>query len=900
MSRQPANQQQLIAENRDLRARLENAEATLREILNGESDALLVTGLAGAQLFTLKGADQSYRTLIENMSEGALTLTPQGLVLYANQRLAGMLGMPLEKVIGSEIYTWVAPASRQVLQTLLQNDMVENRREELALASADGTQVPVYLSVSRQQQDGMPDSICMIATDLTEQKRNEAIVAADKLEQAILEQAADAIVICDEAGRIIRASKQAQAFYGKDLIGQRFKHAFPLHQPDGSAFLPVGGGDTEHLHLVEARLTRLGQGHDFLVSVGHLIGAQSHLIGSVVTLTDITERKAAEVRIKYLSRIHAVLSGINSLIVRAKNRDELFREACNIAIEAGEFRMVMVVGVDRRTMKLIPVASAGEDEKFITMVKDCLSSVEDASTTMVGMAILKKQPIVSNDTLNDSRVVFRTQYIDAGIRSFVALPLIVSGEAVGAISLYTRELDFFHQEEMKLLPELAGDIAFAIDHIDKREKLDYLAYYDALTGLANRTLFLERLAQYMRSAASRRLKLALCLIDLERFRNINDSLGRAAGDSLLRQVAQWLTIGTGDVTLLAHIDADHFAIVLPEIRQATDVIRQIDKMAQAFYEHPFRLNDADFRIAAKGGVALFPDDSDDAETLFKKAEAALKKAKTSGDRYLFYTQEMTEAVAGKLTLENQLRQAIDNEEFVLYYQPKVNIASGKVTSAEALIRWKDPRTDLVLPSEFIPILEETGLINEVGRWALRKAIADNLRWRSAGLPAVRIAVNVSALQLHSQSFLAEIEQAIAIDANAAEGLEVEITESLVMDDVERNISILQAVRAMGITIAIDDFGTGFSSLSYLAKLPVTTLKIDRSFIIEMTAGPTGLALVSTIISLAHAFKLKVVAEGVDTEEQSHLLRLLNCDEIQGFLFSEPVPADVFEAKFLVP
>jgi EAL domain-containing protein (putative c-di-GMP-specific phosphodiesterase class I) len=260
---------------------------------------------------------------------------------------------------------------------------------------------------------------------------------------------------------------------------------------------------------------------------------------------------------------------------------------------------------------------------------------------------------------------------------------------------------------------------------------------------------------------------------------------------------------------------------------------------------------------------------------------------------------MSAAVADKLALETQLREAIDNEEFVLHYQPKVNLVSGKVTGAEALIRWNDPRTGLVPPGMFIPMLEETGLIYEVGRWALRKAIEDNLRWRVAGLAVVRIAVNVSPLQLRNTNFLNEIRQVISIDAQAAEGLELEITESLIMEDVQYSIDTLKSIRALGISFAIDDFGTGFSSLSYLAKLPVDTLKIDRAFVIEMDT-PEGLALVSTIIILAHALKLKVVAEGVETEKQSRQLLSLNCDEMQGYLFSKPVPAEIFEARFMAP
>jgi EAL domain-containing protein (putative c-di-GMP-specific phosphodiesterase class I) len=235
---------------------------------------------------------------------------------------------------------------------------------------------------------------------------------------------------------------------------------------------------------------------------------------------------------------------------------------------------------------------------------------------------------------------------------------------------------------------------------------------------------------------------------------------------------------------------------------------------------------------------------------------------------------------------------------VLFYQPKVNLATGKLTGAEALLRWNDPLTGLVGPNRIIPILEETGLMHDVGRWALNEAVETHSRWRAAGLNAVRIAVNVSPMQLRNRGFVNEIRRTIGEDPMAAAALELEITESLIMEDVRVSIANLRAIRAMGVTIAIDDFGTGFSSLSYLARLPVHTLKIDRSFVINMSAGPDGLALVSTIINLAHSMKLNVVAEGVETEEQSRLLRLLNCDEIQGYWFGHPVPRDVFETKYL--
>jgi diguanylate cyclase (GGDEF)-like protein len=482
----------------------------------------------------------------------------------------------------------------------------------------------------------------------------------------------------------------------------------------------------------------------------------------------------------------------------------------------------------------------------------------------------------------------------------IILPLIVSDEAIGALALYASERNFFHDDELKLLTELAGDIAFAIDHLDKQARLDYLAYYDVLTGLANRALFQERLEQSVINAREQAHKLALVLLDIERFKAINDTLGRAAGDVLLKDLATRLSSYAADAGRVGRIEADHFALMVPELQTEEELARLIEQRVGEVFGSPFRIGDSDLRASARFGISMFPADGTNADTLFRNAEVALKKAKAGGERYLFYNRKMNARVAENLTLENQLRQALERDEFVLYYQPKVNLASGRLTSAEALIRWNDPRSGLVPPDRFIPILEETGLIHDVGRWVLRQAIADFLRWRSAGLPAVRIAVNVSALQLRHHGFIAEIEQAIGIDAQAAAGLELEITESVIMEDIRHSIARLQAIRALGIRIAIDDFGTGFSSLSYLARLPVDTLKIDRSFVADITIGPEGLALVATIISLAHALNLKVVAEGVETDEQSRLLRLLNCDEMQGYLFSEPLPCDIFETRYLVP
>jgi EAL domain-containing protein (putative c-di-GMP-specific phosphodiesterase class I) len=318
---------------------------------------------------------------------------------------------------------------------------------------------------------------------------------------------------------------------------------------------------------------------------------------------------------------------------------------------------------------------------------------------------------------------------------------------------------------------------------------------------------------------------------------------------------------------------------------------------------PFEVGETKLRLAARTGIALFPDDATDPEALLCNAEAALKKAKARGERYLFYTQEMTARIAEQLALENRLRQALEKDEFVLHYQPKVDIEGRTMVGMEALIRWQSRELGLVPPLQFIPLLEQTGLILEVGAWALERAARDRRSWVEAGLMPPRIAVNVSAIQLRRGDFVETLERAIAGGASPP-GIDLEITESLIMEDIHASIEKLNAVRRLGVGVAIDDFGTGYSSLFYLARLPVEALKIDRSFVATMADEPTTMTLVETMISLAHSLRLKVVAEGVESEAQAKILRRLGCDELQGYLFSRPLTAKQAAAslasEFVVP
>jgi diguanylate cyclase (GGDEF)-like protein/PAS domain S-box-containing protein len=792
----------------------------------------------------------------------------------------------------------VADGIRSVLAGTAEGYSIEYARDSL-------TEQRVYLLTVTPLGEDSPNGAVVMLLDVTAERLSEGTLRVSELRfRQMAESIRDVFFLRSiDSTHIYYVSPAYERIWGRScesLYLNPSSWVDAIH-PDDRDHAILHFAETEKSEFdTEFRIVRLDGEVRWINARGAPIlndAGQPYRTAGVIS--DITERKQADIRIKRLNRVYAVLSQISALTVRVRDRGDLFRQACRIAVEAGAFRIAWIGVLDPQTLEGKVVAWHGGEEGYIERIKLTAKADTPDSERPECRALRLSKPIICNDIATDpSMAALRDELLDRGHKSVGSFPLTVAGRPDAVLTLFAAEAHAFDEEEIRVLLELTDNISFALDHVEKRERLNYLAYYDELTGLANRSLFLERVAQHMRSALAGGYKLALGLIDLERFKNINLSLGRPVGDLLLQQVAHWLTSNLGNANLLARVGPDHFAVVFPEVKRERDLELHIEQSMDALIRHPFSLNEAVFHIAAKIGVALFPDDASDADALFKNAEAALRKAKVAGDRYLLYAHKMITTVTGRLNLETQLRDAIDREEFVLHYQPKVSLLNGELTGAEALIRWNDPKTGLVQPREFIPILEDTGLIHEVGRWALHKAIEDHLRWRAAGLPAARISVNVSALQLRSRGFINELRQATEADAHAAAGLELEITESVIMEDVKLSTASLKAIRAMGVSVAIDDFGTGFSSLSYLSKLPVDTLKIDRSFVNDMTDAQQGLLLVSTIITLAHSLKLKVVAEGVETVAQSDLLRSLGCDEMQGYLFGKPVPREIFEKSYL--
>ncbi len=710
------------------------------------------------------------------------------------------------------------------------------------------------------------------------------------------------MLLVDSSGEMVLANEHACRLFGYEtgklngrsitvLLPERYRAAHKGHMEtfgEHSQAREMGRG-------VEVTASR-SDGSEFPVEVSLNPYQASNTTYTLVSVREIAGRKASESRIRHLNRVLTMQSRMNALILRAQDREVLQREACRIAVEAGAFSMTWIGLLDPETSQLHAQASCGRHAtEYLCGLESELPSIDCPERT----AIRENRPVWIQHCGKDSLPATRRVHCkDFGWGSMAVLPLLREGEPVGVLALYAGEQDAFDEEEVKLLTGLTSNLSFAMAHLEKQTSLHCLENYDGLTGLGNRARFVGRVSRYLRNARRSDHKLAVLQFDLERFKNVSDTLGYAAGDLVLKQFAGWLLHEVGEANLLARLDADHFALVLPQVEHAADVELLVERWMAELRAQPFGPAEDTFRISAKVGISIYPEDGATAGILFNHAEAALKQAKASRNRYLFHTPKMGDVMAGKFALENQLRLALDREEFVLYYQPKVDMVTGVLTGAEALIRWNDPQMGLVQPNRFIPMLEETGLICEVGRWALRKALEDALRWRRKYATNVRIALNVSPLQLRNREFIHDIEFALTSDPDAASSLELEVTEGMILEDVEYSIGILRAIRAMGVTIALDDFGTGFCSLSYLSKLPVDTLKIDRAFVVDLTETPGRLTQISAIVNLAHSMNLNIVAEGVETEFQSRLLRTLGCDEMQGFLFSKPLPCSVFESRHL--
>jgi PAS domain S-box-containing protein/diguanylate cyclase (GGDEF)-like protein len=847
----------------------------------------------------LKESERRFRQMLGNVRLLSVMLDTEGTITYCNDYLLQLTGWPREEVLGrSWLRTFVPPESdasfASAFAAVLADRPAALHRESEILTKAGERRLIRWHHMVLRSAAGAVVGSASLGEDVTERTRAEEVHARMA---AIVESSEDAIVGKTLDGLITSWNAGAVKLFGYEIeeaIGRPIALILPPERLDEEASILERLRRGERVtHFETERRRKDGSLVEVSLSISPILDSQGRVVGASKIARDITERKRADLKIRHLNRVYAVLSSINGLIVRVRSQDELFREACRIAVEIGSLKLAWLGLIDRSAMLVRIVAWHGMDEEFIRRIPLGLAESGAPGAGLACCAVAEGRAIISNDVSKDDRFLLKAESAERGIRSTVYMPLRVGDEILGLLALYSSEIGFFDEAEMRLLEELAGDIAFAVDHIEKAARADYLAYYDPLTGLANRALFIERLTQSLLAAQAAHEEIVLVLIDVERLGTVNDSMGRQAGDALLNLLAGRIAYAAGN-SQSARVAGDVFAIVLQGASDRSDLEHVLSGIWTNVFGGPFRIGGAELSIAAKAGIAAFPADGADAETLLSCAEVALRRAKETGEHYVFHAPEMGKRSAEKRSLETKLRRALEKEEFVLHYQPKLELQTQRIMGAEALLRWQSPDLGLVPPMRFIPLLEETGLILEVGAWVLSRAVADHHTWMQRGIEAPRVAVNVSPVQMHKRDFVETVTAALTGGA-VPPGIDLEITESLLMLDVEENIRKLRKLRERGVLIAIDDFGTGYSSLSYLTKLPVQALKIDRSFVLAMSDDPDTMTLVQTIISLAHSLKLKVIAEGVESAEQSKLLRLLRCDEIQGYLFSRPLPFEQMTA-----
>jgi diguanylate cyclase (GGDEF)-like protein/PAS domain S-box-containing protein len=625
-------------------------------------------------------------------------------------------------------------------------------------------------------------------------------------------------------------------------------------------------------------------------------GAVQGLVG---ISRDVTARVEVERALQRLTRVRSMLGAVNGAILRVRERDVLLQEACRIAVEDGGLLIGAVVLVDA-SGDIATTASHGADEEFTRRLANGVAGNSNGSPALLATALRERQPSVANDLPLRADGRLERAVLRRGGNALGLFPLIADGRVAGVLALASTQKGFFDGEEVRLLTELADNIAFAVDHLEKSARLDFLAFYDELTGLPKRNLLVQRLLERVSArdaGADAGGQLALVLAEVTRFREVNATLGRGAGDDLLVQVGRRLAKISGAGDTLARFESSTFAFLLTAPGAAAELAAWIEARVFNAFDAPFSVRGTELHAAVRVGAALLPASATDADELVRNAEAALANARSHGQRYLLHTPNMNERVGEKLTLETKLRRALEQEQFLLYYQPKIDLKSGMVVGLEALIRWDDPESGLIGPSQFIPVLEETGLIVEVGDWILESVARQCAAWLDEGLLPPRIAANVSAMQLSQRTFVHSVERAFERWPAARGGLDLELTESVLIEDLVGNIEKLRQLKEQGVCVAIDDFGTGYSSLGYLSRLPIDALKIDRSFVLRMSDDPQQMTIVTTIISLAHSLDMKVIAEGVENSEQARLLKLVKCDQIQGYLVGKPQGAHDVRSLF---
>jgi diguanylate cyclase (GGDEF)-like protein len=621
-------------------------------------------------------------------------------------------------------------------------------------------------------------------------------------------------------------------------------------------------------------------------------------------------RRRQEQQIERFNSVLRMLSGINSAVVRIRDRKALLEEACRLAVAVGGYASAVVALRNRKSRSIEASAWSGTSESAaqrLVIVAAQMTAKKHGPRVDHAETIIRFTYSEGRSTSQRRRTVDRSAAPGATTgepsraQAVFALPLVVDKTRIGIMVIAAHEPEGLGNDELRMLREVAANLSYALQYQRKYTKV---RYFDILTGLARRSLFCDRIGRWLQGREGGG---AIAIVDIENLTAINDAFGRHSGDFLLQAVADRLKRRFPETELLAHFSGGTFAVAQALTESPDANLPKLHAEIDGLFGSAFRLDGKDVLIAARSGVALYPEDGTDPDALVQKAEATLRTAKLGRERHRQYSAAAHSAGLARVALERKLRVALEMGQFELHYQPTVSVRSRRIQSAEALLRWKDPVGGLISPGEFLPILESSGLIVDVGTWVIERAAMDCRDWQKQGLAPIRIAVNISPAQLRCADFVDRFLQATRDWATDHGGLDVEITEGALVDEYSGEVSKLKSLRACGVNVAIDDFGTGYSSLSRLSHLPIDTLKIDRYFIGQIATDARVNQLVSSMISIAGAFQMTVVAEGVETQEQLAALALLGCDRSQGYLHARPVPANEFaqllregKSQYLLP
>jgi len=720
------------------------------------------------------------------------------------------------------------------------------------------------------------------------------LAEAQRITQQMIEALPNPIFFTDIAGRYIGVNKAWEDFFGIPRNACIGKTVYDLNPGNKDLAARLDAMDkllrnTPGTQVYETAITTPdGRRHDticYKATYNHADGSIAGLIGTII---DITERKQAE---KRQTMEHAITRALAEGGTLADTVPRIIRTICETMgwhcgarwawdKQANTLRCCEYWSID-----------APEIQEFVAASSQRAVNPAPADQGLVQRILTTCKPLWITDITGDQGFGRGTMAARAGLHGAFGFPLVDGNETLGLMEFFHRDIREPDETVTRIAQSIGGQIGQYVVRKETEETINFVATHDTMTGLPNRVLFGEVLSHAISTAVRNNRRLAILFIDLDRFKVINDTLGHDTGDALLREVATRLTVTLRASDTVARLGGDEFVILVEELTEPIHVGTLARKLI-AELSKSYTLSGQEFHVSASIGISTYPDDATDMLALLKNADIAMYRAKEQGrNTFQFYSEKTNTHSVERLALESNLRHAIERNELVLHYQPQVDIRSGRIIGVEALVRWQHPAMGLVSPAKFIPLAEETGMIVPIGEWVLQTACAAHQAWEKQGLPHLRIAVNLSPRQFIHGDPLKFVAHALKQANRNPASLELEITESMVMHNPERAVTLIQRLKDVGILVAIDDFGTGYSSLAYLKRFPIDSLKIDRSFIVDIPGDPSNEAITQAIIAMAHSLELNVIAEGVETGDQLKFLRDHGCDQIQGYYFSKPLPAE---------